>query len=244
MEDTNDKSEQENKLTPTQLKLDNIFFYFTEKLAQSKDKHTILQSLQKEIELLYNKSETTESLGLFFRSVLKDIEYVCPRAINDLKPRIIKCVSDVREMYAYSDVSLGSSSRNLSEKFAKSEEKNKHSFNFIKKVHMLYHTFETKNAMELFFLSVIADIEDFSVRAIDDVKLRILESVSEVKHIYCNQDVSSAISSNSDVIPNYLQSLNFPQNNLNTQGSPSQGYNIVYYNVPVYYSQPPYYIQH
>lgn len=179
-------------------------------------------------------------MGLFFKSVLKDIENVCSRGLNDLKPRIIKCVSDVREMYSYSDVSLGSKPCNLIEQSTKSKEENKYIFNFQKIVDMLDHTCETTNSMELFFLSVLADIEDFSIRAIDDVKLRILECVSEVKDIYSNQDVSSEMTSNDNTNPNYLQSLSPHTVNFHVPppGFPSQEY-ITYYNVPFFYNGPP-----
>lgn len=188
----------------------------------------ILKGWQREVELLFSKSETTKSLSLFFKSIIKDIEYVSPRGINDLKPRIIKCVSDIREMYSYSDVSLGSVPSNLPDKSADDD---KVFLNVFKqKVDSL--TFETADSMELFFYSVIADIKDFSIRAIDDVKLRILECVSEVKHIYSNQDASS-VASSPNATPNYLQPFGSPRNQLNITESPPQGY-VVYYNVPFY----------
>jgi hypothetical protein len=297
---------------------DGSFSYSSENVAESKEKNTVLQNLQKEFELLYNKSETTQSLGLFFKSVLKDIECVAPRGLNDLKPRIIKCVSDVREMYLYSDVSLGSvpcklpkksaksgegnkhedvslgsvpcklpkksaksgegnkhedvslgsvpcklpkkSAKSgegnkhegvslgsvpykLPKKSAKSGEGNKHLSNLKKKFDLLNYAFETTTSMELFFLSVIADIEDFSVHAIDDVKLRILECVSEVKDMYSNQDVSSIISS-PNATPRNLQPRSSPRDHLNTLESPPQGYLVYeYYNVPVYSDEPSNYIQ-
>ncbi|XP_025422921.1 uncharacterized protein LOC112692456 [Sipha flava] len=313
-----DDDDEENYLLPTRMNTDGSFSYSSENVAESKEKNTVLQNLQKEFELLYNKSETTQSLGLFFKSVLKDIECVAPRGLNDLKPRIIKCVSDVREMYLYSDVSLGSvpcklpkksaksgegnkhedvslgsvpcklpkksaksgegnkhedvslgsvpcklpkkSAKSgegnkhegvslgsvpykLPKKSAKSGEGNKHLSNLKKKFDLLNYAFETTTSMELFFLSVIADIEDFSVHAIDDVKLRILECVSEVKDMYSNQDVSSIISS-PNATPRNLQPRSSPRDHLNTLESPPQGYLVYeYYNVPVYSDEPSNYIQ-
>lgn len=199
--------------------------------------------MQKQIEILVTKFETTKSLDLFFKSVLMDIEDFCPRAIDDVKPRILKCVSEVREMYSNSDVPLENPSCSLAaDKLNRSEKKNSILTNLQKHITTLDNKLELNNSMDLFFKSISVDLEDFCEGAIDDVKLRILECVTVVKEIYSYSEASSTTSSNDHLTPNYLPSHTPTIDFINTPGSPPQGY-ITYYNVPFYSNQPSNFIQ-
>jgi len=234
-------NDREFKLTQ-QLSPDTVSCYLAEKLAQSKERNTILYNLQKQIEMLNNKSETTKSLDLFFKSVLLDVQDFCPRAIDDIKPRILKCVSEVREMYYNSNVSPENMSCSTGEKCTRFEEGNTIIFNLQKQIEMLNGKLGITKTMDLFFKSVSADIEDFSIRAIDDVKLKILECVSEVKDMYSNQDVSSVTSSiNGNITPNYVPPQTPPISFNNIPSSPPQGF-ITYLNVPLYCDEPANYV--
>lgn len=217
--------------------------YLVVKLAQSKERNTILNDLQKQIEMLGTKFETTKSMDLFFKSVLADIEDFSPRAIDDIKPRILKCVSEVREMYSHSNVPLGNPSCSLAaDKHNRSGKINSILTNLQKHITIIDNKVETNNSMDLFFKSISVDLEDFCIGAIDDVKLRILECVTVVKEIYSNSEASSTTSSNDQLTPNYLSSHNPTIDLINTPLSPSQGY-ITYYNVPFYSNQPSNFIQ-
>jgi len=216
--------------------------YLAEKLAQSKERNRILHNLQKQIEMLNNKSESTKSLDLFFKSILLDIQDFCPRAIDDIKPRILKCVSEVREMYYNSNVSPEMLSCSTSEKCSRLDEGNTILFNLQKQIEMLNGKLGITKTMDLFFKSVSADIEDFCIRAIDDVKLKILVCVSEVKDMYSNQDVSSVTSSiNGNTTPNYVLPHTPPINLNNIPRSPPQGF-ITYLNLPIYCNEPDNYV--
>jgi len=229
-------------ILPQQLSPDTVSCYLAEKLAQSKERNTILHNLQKQVEMLNNKSETTKSLDLFFKSVLLDVQDFCPRAIDDIKPRILKCVSEVREMYYNSNASPEKLSCSTFEKSTRLDERNTILFNLQKQIEMLNGKLGITNTMDLFFKSVSADIEDFCIRAIDDVKLKILECVSEVKVMYSNQDVSSVTSSiNGNTTPNYVPSHTPPINIDNIPHSPPQGF-ITYLNLPVYCNEPANYV--
>lgn len=222
-----------------QLSPDKVSYYLAEKLAQSKERNTILHNLQKQIEMLNNKSETTKSLDLFFESVLLDVQDFCPRAIDDIKPRILKCVSEVREMYYNSNVSPENLSCSTSEKSTHLEERNTILFNLQKQIEMLNGKLGITKTMDLFFKSVSADIEDFCIRAIDDVKIKVLECVSEVKDMYSNQDVSSATSSiNGNTTPNYVPSHTPPINLENIPSSPPEGFITYYLHLPLYCNEP------
>lgn len=193
--------------------------------------------------MLDSKFETTKSLDLFFKSVIADIENFCPRAIDDVKPRILKCVSEVREMYSNSDEAIGNPSCSLaSDKCDLSEKRHSVLTNLQKQIAKLDNKLETNNSMDLFFKSISMDLEDFCIGAIDDVKLRILECVTVVKEIYSNLETSSTTSSNGHISPNYLSSHTPTIDLINTPGSTSQGY-ITYYNVPFYSNQPSNFIQ-
>ncbi|XP_025198148.1 uncharacterized protein LOC112596602 [Melanaphis sacchari] len=236
---------------------DSVSCYLAEKLAQSKERNTILHNLQKQIEMLSNKPDTSKSLDLFFKSVLLDVQDFCPRAIDDIKPRILKCVSEVREMYHNSDVPSDNLSCSTGKKCAHFDEGNKILFNLQKQIEILNDKLGVTKTMDLFFKSVSADMEDFCIRAIDDVKIKILECVSEVKDIYSIPDLPSAASSiNGNLTPNYeppnFEPPNFeppyfeppntpPIHFSNILGSPTQGF-ITYYNVPLYCNDPSNYV--
>lgn len=195
--------------------------------------------------MLSSKFETTKSLDLFFKSILADIENFSPRAIDDVKPRILKCVSEVREMYSTrnSDAPLENPSCSMAaDKFNRTEERNSILTNLQNQIAILDNKLETNNSMDLFFKSISVDLEDFCIGAIDDVKLRILECVTVVKEIYSNSEVSSTTSSNGHLTPNYLSSQTPTIDLTNTPESPPQGY-ITYYNVPYYSNQSSNYIQ-
>lgn len=214
--------------------------YLAEKLAQSKERNTILHNLQKQIEILNNKSETTKSLDLFFKSVLLDVQDFCPRAIDDIKPRILKCVSEVREMYHTSNVPPDNLSYSTGENSTRPVEGSTILFNLQKQIEILNGKLGITKTMDLFFKSVSADIEDFCIRAIDDVKLKILECVSEVKDMYSNLDVSSVTSSiNGTTTPNYVPPHTPPIILNNIPCSPPPGF-ITY--VPLYCNEPTNYV--
>ncbi|XP_022177304.1 uncharacterized protein LOC111038486 [Myzus persicae] len=237
-----DETAYGREFTLPQLSPDTVSCYLAEKLAQSKERNTILQNLQKQIEILNNKSETTKSLDLFFKSVLLDVQDFCPRAIDDIKPRILKCVSEVREMYHNSNVSPDNLSCSTGEKCTRLDGGNTILFNLQKQIEMLNGQLGITKTMDLFFKSVSADIEDFCIRAIDDVKLKILECVSEIKDMYSNPDVSSVTSSiNGNTTPNYVLPHTPPINFNNIPSSPPQGF-ITYLNVPLYCNEPANYV--
>ncbi|XP_060856280.1 uncharacterized protein LOC132934005 [Metopolophium dirhodum] len=222
-----------------QLSPDAVSCYLAEKLAQSKERNTILHNLQKQIEILNNKSETTKSLDLFFKSILLDVQDFCPRAIDDIKPRILKCVSEVREMYHTSNVPPDNLSYSTGENSTRPDEGSTILFNLQKQIEILNGKLGITKTMDLFFKSVSADIEDFCIRAIDDVKLKILECVSEVKDMYSNPDVSSVTSSiNGNITPNYVPPHTPP---IILNNSPPQGF-ITYLNVPLYCNEPTNYV--
>lgn len=217
-------------------------YYLAEKLAQSKERNAILHNLQKQIEILNNKSETTKSLDLFFKSVLLDVQDFCPRAIDDIKPRVLKCVSEVREMYHDSNVLPDNLSYSTSEKCTRHDEGSTILLNLQKQIEMLNFKLGIPKTMDLFFKSVSADIEDFCIRAIDDVKLKILECVSEVKDMYSNPDGSSVNSSiNGNTTPNYEPPQTPPIILNNIPRSTPQGF-ITYLNVPLYCNEPTNYV--
>ncbi|XP_026820475.1 uncharacterized protein LOC113559082 [Rhopalosiphum maidis] len=221
---------------------DSVSCYLAEKLAQSKERNTILHNLQKQIEMLNNKSETTKSLDLFFKSVLLDVQDFCPRAIDDIKPRILKCVSEVRQMYHNSNVSPDNLSCSTSEKCTRLDEGNTILFNLQKQIEVLNSKMGVTKTMDLFFKSVSADIEDFCIRAIDDVKIKILECISEIKEIYSLSDLGSVTSSiNGNSTPNYVPPQTPPINLNNMPRSQTQGF-ITYYNVPLYCNAPSNYV--
>ncbi|KAE9525312.1 hypothetical protein AGLY_014380 [Aphis glycines] len=235
----NDTTHDEEFTLP-QLLPNSVSCYLAEKLAQSKERNTILHNLQKQIEMLNNKSETTKSLDLFFKSVLLDVQDFCPRAIDDIKPRILKCVSEVREMYHNSNVSPDNLSCSTNEKCTRVDEGNTILFNLQNQIEILNGKLGATNTMDLFFKSVSADIEDFCIRAIDDVKLKILECVSEVKEMYFIPELGSVTSSiNGNSTPNYVPPHTAPINLNNVPQSPTQGF-ITY--VPLYCNDPSNYV--
>lgn len=235
----NDTTHDEEFTLP-QLLPNSVSCYLAEKLAQSKERNTILHNLQKQIEMLNNKSETTKSLDLFFKSVLLDVQDFCPRAIDDIKPRILKCVSEVREMYHNSNVSPDNLSCSTNEKCTRVDEGNTILFNLQNQIEILNGKLGATNTMDLFFKSVSADIEDFCIRAIDDVKLKILECVSEVKEMYFIPELGSVASSiNGNSTPNYVPPHTAPINLNNVPQSPTQGF-ITY--VPLYCNDPSNYV--
>lgn len=145
------------------------------RIAQSKETNNVLNSFLKQFEILNEKSETIKSLDLFFNSILVDLESFCPQAIDEVKLKILNCVSDVRGIYLKSDVPHSSSASFLS------CEENIIMNNSFKQMAMLNIKSETAKSMELFFKSVMMDMKDFCNVAMTDAKIRILNCVSEIR---------------------------------------------------------------
>jgi len=184
----NDDSVSSARQSPPE---NNRSYYLAEKLAQSKKRNTILYSLLKQIELLNNKSENRKSLDLFFKSVSVDIEDLCPRAIDDVKPKILKCVAVVRDTYHRSSTADGSPP--MADRYCSRSDDNDDEtvVRHRQPTETIHNTLEIARSTDLFFKSVSADVEDFCARAIDDVKLGILKCVAEVKEIYSNREIPS-----------------------------------------------------
>lgn len=189
--------------------------------------------------MLNNKSENTKSLDLFFKSVSVDIEDLCPRAIDEVKPKILKCVSEVREIYrSKSNASPDNLPCTFAERFSRSDEENAILCNLHKRIETIHSKLEITRSTDLFFKSVSADMEDFCIRAIDEIKLRILKCVSEVKEIYSNREIPSSSPSDGNSKSNYSASHTPPTVLARDPAAPApdtrpgQGY-ITYYNVPV-----------
>lgn len=145
------------------------------RVAQSKETNKVLNSFLKQFEILNEKSETIKSLDLFFNSILLDLNSFCPQAIDEVKLKILNCVSDVRGIYLKSDVPHSSSASFLS------CEENIIMNNSLKQMGMLNIKSETAKSMELFFKSVMMDMKDFCNVAMTDAKIRILNCVSEIR---------------------------------------------------------------
>lgn len=176
-------------------------------------------------------------MDLFFKSVSIDIQDFCPRAIDEVKPKILKCVSEVREIYSNLDTSSDTMPSNSAEKCTRLDDENTILCKLQKRIEIIHNKLETTRSMDLFFKSVSADMDDFCIRAVDEVKLRILKCVSEVKGIYSNLNINcSPTHSDSNSIPNCLSSHTPPVAEvINTALAPDPvGQYITYYNVPLY----------
>lgn len=222
-----------------QLSSDAVASHSTEKLAQSKEINTVLNNLQKQVEMLSNKFENSKSLDLFFKSVLLDVQDFCPRAIDEIKPRILKSVSEVRKKYYDLNVSPDNHSCPVVEQCTSLDNRQIMS-NLQKQCDMFNTKFGNPKSIELFFKSVSADIEDFCIRAIDEVKIKILESVSEVKDMYSLPDDSTVTSSiNSNLTSNYAPPHTPPISVNDVPESPHHEI-ITFFNLPIYCDQPSY----
>lgn len=71
--------------------------YIGENVDLSKEKKSVVYNLVNQINEANTKSETIDSLNLFFESVSIDMEDFSPIAINEVKLRILKCVSEIRK---------------------------------------------------------------------------------------------------------------------------------------------------
>lgn len=253
---------------------DDESYYLAEKLAQSKERNAILYQLLRQIETFNNRTENTKSLDLFFKSVSVDIEDLCPRAIDEVKPKILKCVSDVREAY-YANASPTPTPPQQQQQQQRQQQRPESADGCRRRPQPddenatargshrrrriggdpVDNQLEVARSTDLFFKSVSADVGDFCVRAIDDVKLGILKCVSDVKRVYSNRYYmrSAGSSAGNSATDNYAADTRAPaavnRANNATAAAPApapasapapapqdarnqQGY-VTYYNVPV-----------
>lgn len=196
--------------------------------VQSNETNIVLNNLLKQFEMLNEKLETVKSLDLFFKSVLVDLDSFCPQAIDDVKLKILNCVSDVKGIYLRSDESQSSQAP------ISLNEENIVLNNPLKEIEILNIKSETTKSMDLFFKSVMADMNNFCNVAMTDAKIRILKCVSEIR------DTTYPNFSAAEFIPNTNNLLIEAHPILNTATIPTGQYRNVphsynmFYNVPLY----------
>ncbi|VVC38739.1 MADF domain,Myb-like domain [Cinara cedri] len=190
-----DKYEQTTSQRPQPSTSDAVPSNVTMSSAQLKQLNEInkMYNLLKQFEMINEKIETVKSLDLFFKSVLADLDKFCPQAIDDVKLKILNCVSDVKGLYLNSDISSDSPAS-----FSSIEE------NIILNNSMLNIKPETTKSTELFLKSVMVDMKDFCNVAMADAKIRILKCVSEVRDTVYPvnlSETSSNLNRNSNNLP-------------------------------------------